>query len=72
MYLGPLVMEKLLFPNLPMYYKRLEPALNSSNPDLIQRLEAQNCLGTLVVRALFTHIAALTLFFSAARIWNVL
>ncbi|CCI40729.1 unnamed protein product [Albugo candida] len=48
MYLGPLVMEKLLFPNLPMYYKRLEPALNSSNPDLIQRLEAQNCLGTLV------------------------
>lgn len=50
MYLGPLVMEGLLFPNLVQYYSRLEPALASSNPNLVERLEAQNCLGILVVR----------------------
>uniref|UniRef100_K3WRX7 TATA box binding protein associated factor (TAF) histone-like fold domain-containing protein n=1 Tax=Globisporangium ultimum (strain ATCC 200006 / CBS 805.95 / DAOM BR144) TaxID=431595 RepID=K3WRX7_GLOUD len=48
MYLGPLVMEGLLFPNLAQYYSRLEPALSSSNPNLVERLEAQNCLGILV------------------------
>lgn len=48
MYLGPLVLENLLFPNLQQYYKRLEPALSSSNPNLVERLEAQNCLGILV------------------------
>ncbi|TYZ67839.1 hypothetical protein PybrP1_004919, partial [[Pythium] brassicae (nom. inval.)] len=48
MYLGPLVMEGLLFPNLAQYYSRLEPALASSNPNLVERLEAQNCLGILV------------------------
>ncbi|OWZ16660.1 Transcription initiation factor TFIID subunit 6 [Phytophthora megakarya] len=48
LFLGPLVMENLLFPNLEKYYRRLEPALSSSNPNLIERLEAQNCLGILV------------------------
>lgn len=55
MYLGPLVMEGLLFPNLAQYYNRLEPALSSSNPNLVERLEAQNCLGILVVRARTVH-----------------
>lgn len=54
MYLGPLVMEGLLFPNLAEYYSRLEPALSSSNPNLVERLEAQNCLGILVVRLLLS------------------
>lgn len=54
LFLGPLVMESLLFPNLERYYRRLEPALSSSNPNLVERLEAQNCLGILVVR-LFTR-----------------
>jgi hypothetical protein len=49
LFLGPLVMESLLFPNLEKYYRRLEPALSSSNPNLVERLEAQNCLGILVV-----------------------
>ncbi|KAI9995105.1 hypothetical protein PInf_012149 [Phytophthora infestans] len=48
LFLGPLVMESLLFPHLEKYYRRLEPALSSSNPNLVQRLEAQNCLGILV------------------------
>ncbi|RLN89885.1 hypothetical protein BBJ28_00005954 [Nothophytophthora sp. Chile5] len=48
LFLGPLVMESLLFPNLARYYRRLEPALSSSNPNLVERLEAQNCLGILV------------------------
>ncbi|RLN21581.1 hypothetical protein BBI17_006990 [Phytophthora kernoviae] len=48
LFLGPLVMESLLFPNLEKYYRRLEPALSSSNPNLVERLEAQNCLGILV------------------------
>ncbi|TDH73197.1 uncharacterized protein CCR75_003078 [Bremia lactucae] len=48
LFLGPLVMENLLFPNLERYYRRLEPALLSSNPNLVERLEAQNCLGILV------------------------
>lgn len=52
MYLGPLVLESLLFPNLVQYCRRLEPALSSSNPNLVERLEAQNCLGILVVRLL--------------------
>ncbi|GLD94587.1 hypothetical protein PINS_up003198 [Pythium insidiosum] len=48
MYLGPLVLENLLFPNLADYYRRLEPALASTNPNIVERLEAQNCLGILV------------------------
>ncbi|KAL7683551.1 putative TATA box binding protein associated factor (TAF) [Plasmopara halstedii] len=48
LFLGPLAMESLLFPNLERYYRRLEPALLSSNPNLVERLEAQNCLGILV------------------------
>ncbi|CAH0487472.1 unnamed protein product [Peronospora farinosa] len=48
LFLGPLVMESLLFPNLEGYYRRLEPAVSSSNPNLVERLEAQNCLGILV------------------------
>lgn len=51
MYLGPLVMESLLFPNLSAYFERLEPALASTNPNLVERLEAQNCFGIAVVRA---------------------
>lgn len=51
MYLGPLVLESLLFPNLKQYCRRLEPALSASNPNLVERLEAQNCLGILVVRS---------------------
>lgn len=50
MYLGPLVMESLLFPNLSAYFERLEPALASTNPNLVERLEAQNCFGIAVVR----------------------
>ncbi|DAZ97466.1 TPA: hypothetical protein N0F65_009949 [Lagenidium giganteum] len=48
LFLGPLAMEGLLFPNLSAYYSRLEPALSSSNPNLVERLEAQNCFGILV------------------------
>ncbi|TMW68467.1 hypothetical protein Poli38472_005935 [Pythium oligandrum] len=48
MYLGPLVLENLLFPNLEQYLKRLQPALSSSNANVVERLEAQNCLGILV------------------------
>lgn len=48
MFLGPLAMEGLLFPNLSQYYRRLEPALSISNSNLIERLEAHNCFGILV------------------------
>ena len=49
LFLGPLVMESLLFLNLEGYYRRLEPAVSFFNPDLVEILEAQNCLGILVV-----------------------
>jgi transcription initiation factor TFIID subunit 6 len=53
MNLGPLVMEILLFPNLTKYFTRLEPAMACSNSNLIERLEAQNCFGILVVSQVY-------------------
>jgi transcription initiation factor TFIID subunit 6 len=50
MHLGPLVMERLLFPYVHKYFQAyLEPALEPGNPNPVQRLEAQHCFGVLVV-----------------------
>ena len=49
LFLGPLVMESLLIPNEEGYYRRMEPAVLSFNADLVEILEAHNCLGILVV-----------------------
>ncbi|KDO28746.1 hypothetical protein SPRG_19960 [Saprolegnia parasitica CBS 223.65] len=48
MYLGPLVMERLLFPHLAAYLAVLTPCFAPSNSNQVQRLEAQNCHGILV------------------------
>jgi len=63
MYLGPLVMESLLFPNLSSYFSRLEPSMSSSNPNQAQRLEAQNCFGILVVCTLQLEVICCPLIF---------
>ncbi|OQS05221.1 transcription initiation factor TFIID subunit 6 [Thraustotheca clavata] len=48
MYLGPLVMERLLFPHLTKYLEALLPCFAPSNSNQVLRLEAQNCFGVLV------------------------
>ncbi|OQR84460.1 transcription initiation factor TFIID subunit 6 [Achlya hypogyna] len=48
MYLGPLVMERLLFPHLTTYLATLQPCFAASNTNQVQRLEAHNCHGILV------------------------
>ncbi|KAH9093789.1 hypothetical protein Ae201684P_016411 [Aphanomyces euteiches] len=47
LYLGPLVMETLLFPHVTTYLTRLEPIMSPSNPNHVQRLEALHCVGML-------------------------
>ncbi|KAF0699684.1 Aste57867_9761 [Aphanomyces stellatus] len=47
LYLGPLVMETLLFPHVASYLARLEPTMSPTNPNLVQRLEALHCVGIL-------------------------
>ncbi|ETV98945.1 hypothetical protein, variant 1 [Aphanomyces invadans] len=47
LYLGPLVMESLLFPHIATYLRRLDPVLSPKNPNLVQRLEALHCVGML-------------------------
>ena len=49
LFLSPLVMESLLFLNLEVYHRRFVPAVSSSNPDLVEILEAHKCLGILVI-----------------------